>query len=221
MGLRSGYSLGVHSGQRGVGEGAGGRLGRLPGRRHLQLSSRPLTLQGPGEASLSVAHVPARVVVGVPFTATLRVRNQLDRPLGPLRVAPAPAEAGPPSPAGTPPRRRSSSGAEGAPGGSREGSIHSSPAAPQRRWGSSTDATGTPSSPTAALAAVSNQAVCLDGAQEVLVGGLAPQQEALVSLRLLALASGQQALPALAVVGEHDGAQYASLAQAELFVDSC
>lgn len=188
-----------------------------------------MLLQGPHEASLSVAGLPARVVVGVPFTASLRVRSHVDQPLGPLRLAPAPPEGPPPSlpsPASTPPRRRSMSGAEGTPGGSRGSSVHAagggSPAAAQQRGvGGAPGGGGAPSTPTAALAAVSTQAVCLDGAQEALVGELPPQQEAVVSLRLLALASGQQVLPALALFGERDGRHYASLAPAELFVHSC
>ncbi|KAL4458792.1 hypothetical protein ABPG75_013657 [Micractinium tetrahymenae] len=217
----------------GSGEPAAASLGKIeirwrgPMGQMARLQTQMISLppqQGPREASLSIAHLPARVVVGVPFTATLRVRSLLDRPLGPLKVAAAPQEGGPPSPASTPPRRRSSSAAEGAPGGSREGSVHTagggSPAAAQRRWGSSTGASGAPSSPTAALAAASTQAVCLDGAQEAVLGELAPRQEASVSLRLLALASGQQALPGLALLGERDGRRYASLAPAELFVDS-
>lgn len=171
-----------------------------------------------------MARLPARVVVGVPFTATLRVRNLLDRPLGPLKLVAAPQQGGAPSPASTPPRLRSSSGTgEGTPSSMREGSARAatSPPAAQRRLGSSTGASSAPSSPTAALAAVSAHAVCLDGVQEVPVGELAAQQEASVGLHLLALASGQQALPALALLGEPDGRQYASLAPAELFVDSC
>jgi hypothetical protein len=163
--------------------------------------------QAPREVGLALARLPARVVVGTPFTATFKVQSHVDRCMGPLQLAAAAAEQASPggSPARTPSgRQRSGDGAAG-----------SAPALVGASSSSSSTAGGAAGSMGAAAAAV-----CLDGAESVIMAELAPRQAAEVQLRLLALAVGQQALPALALSNERDGRLYALLPPVDLFVDS-
>ena len=170
--------------------------------------------QVPCEVSLSLARLPARVAVGAPFQATLRLQSLVDRRVGPLKVAPA---AGPCSPAaGSPSRPGRHNVSEQA-----EAPLHASIVAggspAVQRTASATSGGGA----WHVAAAVAAGPVRLDGPQEVVVPELAPRQSVEVTLQLLALAAGQQALPALSLTGERDGRQYAVLAAVELFVDSC
>ena len=143
------------------------------------------------EVSLSLARLPRRVGVGLPFVATLRLESLGERHVGPLRVSTA-ADA----------TRLSVPG----------GSSPSKPPPPA-------SLTRSPGTATAA-AATAAATVLLDGAQEVEVAGLAPHATVEVPLRLLALEAGQQALPGLVLSSCRDGRLYATLPPAELFVES-
>ena len=161
--------------------------------------------QAPREVSLALARLPARVVVGTPFTATFKVQSHVDRRMGPLQLAAAPA-AEQASPGGSPARTPS--------GRQRSGDGAAGSGFALARASSSTAGGAAGSMGTAAAA------VCLDGAESVVLAELAPRQAAEVQLHLLALAVGQQALPALALSNERDGRLYALLPPVELFVDS-
>lgn len=196
---------------------------------------RPPCLQPPREASLALACLPRRVVVGAPFTATLRVQSHVDRRMGPLKIAlafepqaPGSASSSPSKPASFGRRGPGGSSAGEAGSSSRESSVHAAGAAARGLPRSSSSASasaagGAPTRPPAAAALGPPPplaAVCLDGAQSVVVDELAPRQALAVRLQLLALGAGQQALPPLVLASERDGRVYATLPPLELFVDA-
>ena len=204
-----------------------------------QHAACPPCLQPAREASLALARLPQRAVVGAAFAATLRVQSHVDRTIGPLKIAAAPEAQGPASAGSSPSRpaqqRRSASASSEAGGASRESSLHAAQAAGGGgASGSSTPLPRSTSSASAAAAAVGAAAgpgsppallpplegVCLDGAQAVLVDELPSRAAVEVRLQLRALSAGQLALPALALTNERDGRLYATLPPVELFVDS-
>lgn len=189
--------------------------------------------------SLALARLPRQAVAGAPFTATVKIQSHVDRRLGPLRITLAneAAAAGPGSAASSPARSasgvRRTGGSGSGEAASRESSLHAAaavagirtPLARSASAASDVSAAGAGAAGAAAAAVLpllpSLAGVCLHGLQVVEVEEVGPRQAVEVQLQLLALAAGQQALPALALVGERDGKRFATLPPQELFVDSC
>ena len=148
----------------------------------------------------------------------------MDRRIGPLKIAAAPeAQQAPGSAGGSPQRpshsrRSGSTGAEVA-GCSRDSSLPRSASAASAAGAAAGPPPPLPGSPPAVLPPLVG--VCLDGAQAAVVDELGPRAAVEVRLQLRALSAGQLSLPALALSNERDGRLYATLAPAELFVDSC